>query len=82
MGGMEDNWRERITITPNILAGRPAIRGMRIGVEMIIEQLAYGWTKEDILRSYPVLTVEDIHACLAYAAAVLDEQGAHPLVVS
>lgn len=65
------NWTERITIDPNVLVGKPIIKGTRIAVEFVIDLLGRGWTVEDILREYDHLTREDIQACLAYAGDVL-----------
>ena len=60
---------DRITKDPQILAGKPTIRGMRISVEQIMDLLNGGmWTEEDIFNSWPWLTPEDIEACRLYAA--------------
>ena len=59
---------ERITVNPKILGGKPIIKGTRITVEFILELLASDISEEEILKDYPHLTVEDIHACLRYAA--------------
>ena len=60
---------DRITKDPQILAGKPTIRGMRISVEQIMDLLNGGvWTEEDIFNSWPGLTAEDIEACRLYAA--------------
>ncbi|MDR4507410.1 MAG: DUF433 domain-containing protein [Candidatus Brocadiaceae bacterium] len=59
---------ERITVNPKILGGKPIIKGTRITVEFILELLASDVSEEEILKDYPHLTVEDIHACLRYAA--------------
>ncbi len=67
------NWRERIVSNPDILVGKPTIKGTRISVELILGWLANGWTFEDILASYPHLTREDILAALAFAAEMLHE---------
>ena len=56
------NWQERIVIDPNILVGKPIVRGTRLAVEFIIELLAQGWPEEEILRNYPGLTTDDIRA--------------------
>lgn len=58
---------QRITVSPEILGGKPIIRGMRIAVEHIIEKLASGDTAETILREYPFLEPEDIQVCLIFA---------------
>jgi uncharacterized protein (DUF433 family) len=65
------DWKDRIHINPEILVGKPVIKGTRLAVEFIIELLAQGWTEEEILRNYPGITREDIQACLAYASEIL-----------
>jgi uncharacterized protein (DUF433 family) len=61
----------RITVAPEVLVGKPVIRGTRLSVEFVIGLLADGWTVADILRNYPDLTHDDILACLAYARDAL-----------
>jgi len=61
----------RITSSAEIFGGKPIVRGMRISVELILSVLAQGVGPEEILADYPSLTKEDIHACLAYARAVI-----------
>jgi uncharacterized protein (DUF433 family) len=68
---MTENWEKRIAISPDILAGKPVIRGTRIAAELIVELLAEGWTEEQILDNYPGLTLKDIQASLAYTSAEL-----------
>lgn len=75
---MED-WKNRITVDPEILAGKPIIKGTRIPVELILDLLANGWTTEEILENYPQLKKEDITAALKYAAHVLKEEKVYPL---
>lgn len=65
---MEDSLRERITVDPEILVGKPSIRGLRISVEQILRALAAGVTAEDLLRDFPELEPADLRAALAYAA--------------
>ena len=62
---------DRITSNPEILGGKPVIRGTRISVELVLEWMASGATREDILRQHPHLTAEDIEQALAYAAATV-----------
>jgi len=62
-------WQDRITLDPRVLVGKPVIKGTRIAVELVVDLLAKGWTQEQLLDSYPNLTVEDIQVCLAYDAA-------------
>ncbi len=61
----------RITLDPEILAGKPVIRGTRLSVDFIIGLLAEEWSEADILRNYPGLCYGDIAACLSYARDVL-----------
>ena len=62
------DWKERITVDPEVLVGKPTIKGTRIAVEFLIELLAEGWTVEQILVNYPQLQRDDIRAALHYAA--------------
>jgi uncharacterized protein (DUF433 family) len=67
-------WRERITVDPNVRVGKPVVKGTRIAVEFIIDLLARGWTTEQILKEYDHLTPQDIQACLAYASDMLKSE--------
>ena len=63
------NWQDRIVKDPQILAGKPIIKGTRISVELITDFLdGGGSTKTDLLKSYPHITLEDIDACIRYKA--------------
>lgn len=62
------NYGGRITIEPGKRSGKPCIRGLRITVYEVLEYLASGMSPEDITRDFPDLTVDDIRACLAFAA--------------
>ena len=68
------SWEDRIEIDPNILVGKPVIRGTRLAVEFIVELLANGWTERQILENYPGVTHEDVAACLRYAAETLKSE--------
>lgn len=63
---------ERIELDPRVCNGKPVIKGTRIPVSVIIEQIAEGESWDRILAGYPELTREDIHAALLYARASLD----------
>ncbi len=65
---------DRIVVDPEILVGKPVIKGTRIPVYLIIEFLANGLTEEEILYQYPTLTKEDIKAALLYASKCLDRE--------
>ena len=69
----------RIVVDPEILVGKPVVRGTRIAVEFVVELLAQGWTEAEILDNYPALTLADIRACLAYAADALKSERVFPL---
>ena len=64
------NYRDFITSDPNILFGKPAIKGTRISVEQILDELAGGTTFDELLEEYPHLTLEAISAALAFAAPI------------
>ena len=65
---------DRITVDPNIMAGRPCIRGMRVTVALVLNLLAGGLKPEQVIRDYPYLEVEDIQQVLRYAAWLADER--------
>lgn len=62
-----DNIRERITFNKNVMGGKPLIRDLRISVEMILELLAQGASRQEILEDYPELEADDLKAVLQYA---------------
>ncbi len=72
------DWQERIVIDPRILVGKPVIKGTRLAVEFVVDLLAQGWTEAQVLESYPVLTREDILACLNYAGETLRAERVYP----
>jgi uncharacterized protein (DUF433 family) len=61
------NWQERIVSTPDVLKGKPRLKGTRIPVSLILGYLADGATTEDLRREFPDLEQEDVAACLSYA---------------
>lgn len=63
---------ERITIDPDVVHGRPAVRGTRMRVADVLALLAAGADEAEILEDYPYLSAEDVRACLTYAAAQAD----------
>lgn len=64
----------RITVNPNVMVGKPTIRGLRITVEQILKALAGGVTVEELLDDYPELEKEDIQASLIYASELVSEE--------
>jgi uncharacterized protein (DUF433 family) len=69
-----NDWQERISINPKICHGRACIRGTRIPVSVVLDNIAVGFEKSKIIQSYPTLTAEDIQAALAYAAELAQER--------
>ena len=67
------NWRDRVTTNPQICHGKACIRGTRIMVSVVLDNLASGQSHEQILKSYPSLTRPDIDAAVAYAAELARE---------
>jgi uncharacterized protein (DUF433 family) len=65
---------DRITVDPQVMGGKPSIRGMRVTVSMIVGMLAEGHTQAEILQLYPYLEAEDIAQALSYAALRSDER--------
>jgi uncharacterized protein (DUF433 family) len=73
------DWKKRIVIDPDVLVGKPVVRGTRLAVEFLVDLLAQGWTQEQVLENSPGLTPEDLKACLSYASAVLHSEKVYPL---
>ena len=67
------NQLDRITFNPEVMGGKPCIRGMRVTAGMIVGLLASGKTAAEILKAYPYLEEEDIHQTLIYAAWRVEE---------
>jgi len=64
------NHLERITTNPKVMHGKPSIREMRCTVSQMLELIAGGMTFDEILEDYPYVEMEDIQACLNYAAKI------------
>jgi uncharacterized protein (DUF433 family) len=63
-----NSYQDRITLEPGKRGGKPCIRGLRITVYDVLDWLAHGMSEQEITQDYPELVVEDIRACLAFAA--------------
>jgi len=70
---------ERIVINPAVMVGKPVIKGTRLTVDFILNQLAHGATEAQILDEYQGLTLDDIHACLLFATKSLASTAFMPL---
>jgi len=73
------NWETHIHSDPDILLGKPVIKGTRISVELILELYGAGWSKEDILESYPNLTEENLSAVFHYLRDCMQQELFFPL---
>lgn len=68
------DWKARITVDPEVLVGKPIIKGTRISVELILDRLADGWSPEQIVEAYPRVSREDVLAAIAFATEVFREE--------
>lgn len=73
------DWRGRIVVDPEVLVGKPVLKGTRLAVEFVLDLLANGWTFEQIRDNYPGVTDDDVRACLAYASEVLQQERVFPV---
>jgi uncharacterized protein (DUF433 family) len=72
-------WEERVSVDPAVCHGKPCIRGTRIMVSVVLDNLAEGLSPEEIVGEYPPLQVDDVRAAIAYAAALTREEEIVPL---
>lgn len=68
------DWQQHVSVNPAICHGQACVSGTRIPVSVVLDNLAAGLSADEILASYPTLTRESIHACIAYAAELAREQ--------
>lgn len=73
-------WKDRITVDPGVLVGKPTIRGLRISVEHVLRALAAEIPHAEILEDYPDLEQADLQACLSYAAELVASERFYPVV--
>ena len=71
-------YQERIIADPRILAGKPVVKGARIAVDLVLEELAQNLDIAELLAAHPDLTRTDVQACLAYAQAIVTGEEAAP----
>ena len=74
-----NDWVDRISADPNVCHGKPCVKGTRIMVAVVLDNLAEGVTPEQIVAEYPPLTLADVRAAIAYAAALAREEELVPL---
>ena len=68
------NWQDRITVDPQVCHGKACVKGTRVTVSVVLDNLAAGLSKQEIVTSYPSLVSEDIDASIAYAAELARER--------
>lgn len=68
------NWRDYIGSDPEVLVGKPVVKGTRLSVDAILDRLADGWSVEELYQSYPRLTPVALQAVFAFAAEVLKDE--------
>ncbi|NJC27813.1 DUF433 domain-containing protein [Neolewinella antarctica] len=71
------NWQNHIHTDPEILVGKPVIKGTRLSVEFIIGRLANGWSEQEILENYPTLSKDGLQAVFAYTLYLLKDTSFH-----
>jgi uncharacterized protein (DUF433 family) len=76
---MDIDWSKFIHSDPEILLGKPVIKGTRLSVEFILGLFAEGWTEQQVLKNYPTLTTESIKAVFAFAADCMREESLYPI---
>ncbi len=67
------DWRDHIVSDPNVIGGKPRVKGTRLGVVFLLDLFAAGWTTEQMKESYPHLTDEGLQAVFAFAAEIAEE---------
>jgi uncharacterized protein (DUF433 family) len=72
-------WRDHIHSDPEILGGRPVVRGTRLAVGFLLGLLAEGWSQEQLLENYPQLTPEALRAVFAFASETLHDETFYPV---
>jgi uncharacterized protein (DUF433 family) len=68
------DWRDRIVMNPDILVGKPTVKGTRISVELILGWLGNGWSVEEVLQNYPQIKRDDVLAALSFAAQFMRDE--------
>ena len=73
------DWHDYIASNPKVLGGKPAVSGTRLAVDFILRLFAAGWSREQVLDSYPSLTPESLQAVFAFVAEVLGEEAMYAM---
>ena len=73
------DWKDRIVTNPDVLVGKPVVKGTRLSVEFLLGLKAAGWSDEQILENYPHLAADDLYAVYAFAGALIKDEEFLPL---
>lgn len=76
------NWQDYVTADPEILCGKPIVKGTRLSVEFLLGLFAMGWTPQQVLENYPQLSPEALRAVFAFAQVRIEEESYLPLKVA
>ena len=68
------NWRDHIEVSPEVMGGKPVVRGTRITVEIVLEWLAAGWSEKELFENYPRLTSDALKAVFAFSRKIIAAQ--------
>jgi len=79
MTKQEQSYWDRIVIDPDIMAGKPTVKGTRIPVDLVLKRLSQDLDTQALFESYPRLTAEDVKACIAYAQALVEGEELFPV---
>ena len=72
------DWNEHIVSDPEVLVGKPIVRGTRLSVDFLLGLFAAGWTEAQVRENYPQVTAEALRAVFAFAAEALGDEGFYP----
>ena len=75
---LQELYNDRITVDPEVMVGKPVVRGTRIPVELVLKRLAHDLDLVSLFEAYPRLTEEDVRACIAYAHALVSNEDVFP----
>jgi len=67
------NWKDYIIADPDVLGGKPTIKGTRLSEDFVIQRLAQGWTENELLENYPRLTARHLQAIFAYLQECIED---------
>lgn len=71
---MDIHWKKYIHSNPAVLVGKPVVKGTRLSVEFLLGLMAKGWSEKQILKNYPSLSSESLHAVFAFATECMREE--------